>query len=297
MNLPDAVEEIMSWFDEARPMYGFCANNFVSMTHFEGMTPYTKNFLEAAKSAGCNSTDGFIGDVKLADLGEPVDFAWLSHSADREELIDAPPGATLAELLALSREQCPTVDDNLACCALMRIRQVPQREVRGRARYARVVYEASMACIYKTGRYMTARSYLGEQSDGRVLDLCSKNRPIKEVAEDRIYVALAKEQQFARRYEWTVRLAYGSAPSISLVTNPTGALEVFRLRDIPPGHRRRAALRHWVSEHWRSRGTEDAVKVRAHLRGEHKFNWNGLRCEICPSAFDVERAEQPRRAI
>lgn len=50
----------------------------------------------------------------------------------------------------------------------------------------------------------------------------------------------------------------------------------------------RSALVHWVEKHWRRRPDQDVddpsalVEVRRHLRGEKRFVWNGLSCEVVP---------------
>jgi hypothetical protein len=41
---------------------------------------------------------------------------------------------------------------------------------------------------------------------------------------------------------------------------------------------------------------QESVRVREHLRGATRFNWNGLLCEIKPSRYDIERATA-RKAI
>lgn len=105
-----------------------------------------------------------------------------------------------------------------------------------------------------------------------------------------IYLAREKMQQ------WRVYLGLEGQPGLELPTTPTGAAEVFRLRDIPEGRERRQALRHWVTEHWRtSRADPDEeTQVRAHLRGVQQFTWNGLRCRVTPSLTDREREQQLR---
>lgn len=83
------------------------------------------------------------------------------------------------------------------------------------------------------------------------------------------------------RLRWTVRLGVSGGASVSLFTDPQGAAETFRLRDVPAGAARRAAIRHWVEGHWRkNRGSAGEHEVRKHLRGASKFQWNGLSCEI-----------------
>lgn len=86
-----------------------------------------------------------------------------------------------------------------------------------------------------------------------------------------------------RRYHWSVLLGEGDGPRARFITDLTGVRETFRLRDIEAGRARRAALRHWVREHWRrsrSPSKSDRTWVREHLRGATKFSWNGLQCEI-----------------
>jgi hypothetical protein len=100
-----------------------------------------------------------------------------------------------------------------------------------------------------------------------------------------------------RRYLWSVLIGEAEdEPRARFVTDPLGVREVFRLRDVPPGKQRRAALLHWVRAHWRRRRqvTEaDKLWIRAHLRGAWSYTWNGLRCEIEPSELDVEEAQTP----
>lgn len=96
----------------------------------------------------------------------------------------------------------------------------------------------------------------------------------------------------ARGLFWSVLLGEGLGPRLRLFTSISGARDAFRLRDIPPGRSRRAALRHWVREHQRnvSDDTEaDRIWVSEHMRGATEFSWNGLRCRIEPSEFDLAR--------
>lgn len=93
------------------------------------------------------------------------------------------------------------------------------------------------------------------------------------------------------RYSWHV--AFGVAedgPRLLLPTNPGGCLSLFRDREKSETGRR-AALRHWVSNHYRDIETSqaDLVYVRDHLRGATNFDWRGLHCEILVSQFDLER--------
>ena len=97
------------------------------------------------------------------------------------------------------------------------------------------------------------------------------------------------------RYEWTVAFGYNTGPRITFFTDPVGAREAFRLRDIPNGRSRRAALRNWVSGHWRRKTDDEEAKswVKKHLRGAENFAWNSLRCRIAPPPFEVEQLSTP----
>lgn len=106
-------------------------------------------------------------------------------------------------------------------------------------------------------------------------------------------VQLALELWSLRPSQWRIYFSLDDRPGIELPTDPLGAQEAFRLRDIPEGRARRAALRHWVTEHWRQSRIETGIetKVREHLRGAQNFDWAGLHCRITPSVLDLERAK------
>lgn len=109
------------------------------------------------------------------------------------------------------------------------------------------------------------------------------------------FAKLALARQFARRYQWRVLFRdhpRGTA-TLALVTDPKGAREAFKLRDKPRGNKRRPALKHWVREHWRAtRGGTDSALVKAHLRGETRFTFEGMECLILPSEFDIEAVKK-----
>lgn len=113
---------------------------------------------------------------------------------------------------------------------------------------------------------------------------------------DAIGVALGFS--LAVRYEWTVWLGYADGPRIRFLSDPYGACEVFRLRDIPEGRQRRAALRHWVTQHWRKKRHDAEARswIERHLRGTVDFTWNGLRCRIQPSEFEIEEIAARKRS-
>jgi hypothetical protein len=140
-----------------------------------------------------------------------------------------------------------------------------------------------------------ALAYMGKHPNGleRWYDMSYRREASTEHAR-RIREALAI--QFAREVEWRVQIGYEGCPRISFSTDATGAQEVIALRDVPEGRSRRAALIHWVTEHWRKKRAGGEVKVREHLRGTTKFAWNGLNCVILPARDDLARLQTARRA-
>lgn len=102
--------------------------------------------------------------------------------------------------------------------------------------------------------------------------------------------ALAQSMALTYRYEWGAQFAIEGSARIIVPVTPEGALELFNDRDKPADHDRRAALRHWVSQHLRKKPGGDFSGVRAHLRGATTFNWRGFDVVLRPSQFDEERA-------
>ena len=92
---------------------------------------------------------------------------------------------------------------------------------------------------------------------------------------------------------WAVDLRYDTSQvgAVRLLTDPLGAREVFALRDIPNGAKRRAALRHWVRGHYRQSRVDPEARsyVNKHLRGVARFSWNGLECTIRPAITELEQ--------
>lgn len=103
------------------------------------------------------------------------------------------------------------------------------------------------------------------------------------------HIALIISMQFSARYDWHVTMRVGDGPRIALPTKPEHARKAFKARDLPEGRQRRAALRHWVSEHFRRPETDSPIGVRSHFRGADAFDWSGLACEIVPSEYDRDR--------
>lgn len=88
---------------------------------------------------------------------------------------------------------------------------------------------------------------------------------------------------------WLVKTRFDSmCPSLTLLTDPTGVKEFWKLRDVPDGRKRRAALLHWVENHWRQTRNDPDVEafVRKHMRGATQLTHGKFSAEITPSKRD-----------
>lgn len=58
--------------------------------------------------------------------------------------------------------------------------------------------------------------------------------------------------------------------------------DLFKLRDIPDGYKRRLALKHWVAKHMRRKPSnhDEITYVKKYLRGRKDFSWFGFSGEI-----------------
>lgn len=66
------------------------------------------------------------------------------------------------------------------------------------------------------------------------------------------------------------------------LTTLSSAKDIFKMRDIEPGMKRRSALKHFVSEHTRRCpiNKNETIQIARYLRGAEKFDWNGFKCVI-----------------
>ncbi len=102
---------------------------------------------------------------------------------------------------------------------------------------------------------------------------------------------------------WLVRTKFDAVcPSLTLLTDPTGVKEFWKLRDVPFGRKRRAALLHWVEEHWRQTRNDPDVElfVRKHMRGHTELTHGKFHAEISPSkqdSLDEQKAAEQREML
>jgi len=189
--------------------------------------------------------------------------------------------------------------------AFHRFRTVKPKEVRGIAKiFSPVMAEHAASVVYENGEKLAAVGVnaliAGNWVDARGTVNCWRDRGGFE--QSNLYDDQEREGRhftpmyatwvgLRQRYDWSVLLGYHGSNRVRLFTDPIGLRAVFKLRDLPEGRERRAALKHWVSAHWRRQRLDDDAKswVRKHIRGASEFAWEGLRCGIAPAAYDLEQ--------
>lgn len=257
----------------------------VPLTHFNGVDPSPAYPKELGSERLMRSHERLFfppGDVSWEDMnGLPYDISVIKLASEENE-------------------------GRKVLYEAIRNRRVPLKEVRGLfpLKTGRIIEHATTR-IHTDGTHQPCRFY-AEQRGGK---WCCVGQPYEVAPHDQKpleditqrSIEMLRSIAFTDFYEWKVCLGYPSLPTIGLTTDPAGVREVFKLRDLPNGASRRTALRHWVESHYRKSKPEnedydtEAIKVIAHLRGETKFTWNGLQCEIKPSEYDIRRAEKLRK--
>lgn len=273
MSYRDKIEDALLYLENAQEIRPPSKFYDVSKSHFDGarlfdIDPYGFEFIEPDTSP----------DVLE---GQPINYSFMNSVDDKK--------------------------DPEHRFTIQKIRAVDAKYVRGRVtRLAKLMIEHTALLVMSNGRAYPTRDFIG-YIGGRWVQIACINEMRQHTPIPQNRAANMDDKwdgrigcmiclQFYSRYEWVANVKIGSGPAIGFVTDPIGAREIFRLRDINPGKLRRAALRNWITEHWRKKRNDpnEATRVREHLRGNTKFNWNGLGVEIKPSRFDIERNDKIR---
>jgi hypothetical protein len=181
--------------------------------------------------------------------------------------------------------------------SLTRVRKVSAKAIRGKTRiFAPQILEWTIGIVDTRHRFSSQVKYFGSYNGGGSWRCLTTGNALDDDLQQKfpLYCGL----EFNKQLYWHVYLGIGLNPRLKFMTDAAGAMEAFKLRDVPPGKKRRASLRNWISAHWRKKHDDPdiMVAVRKHLRGTLKFDWNGLRCQIVPSLDAIRENEELRQA-
>lgn len=102
-------------------------------------------------------------------------------------------------------------------------------------------------------------------------------------------------------YEWSCYIKeYEDSIGVRIPIHPSSSKEVFMLRNLEKGAKRKKAICNFVQSHQRTvkgNGNERQVLVKKHLRGELKFKWRGLEVHIIPSQYDLNRIKTKKNPL
>lgn len=246
----------------------------LDLREWDGMQPYTGLYAEHVKAKQARERGSILTDVQPSDLGRPIRYASLTDAWDddgRERR------GRLGYVGAFARQAHP-------------------RELRGERLPFLSAYHcfAGLVLINPHGTYEGTVRRCSFHPRERVWVTWDRGVPSQQWKMDQFgrNMSMLLGMQFSARYEWHVKIGLPKAPRLSLPCSPGEARSLFKARDLPPGKERRAALRHWVSEHVRGRDTDEPTPVRQHLRGSTEFTMDQIECELVPSDFDREKVAE-----
>lgn len=253
--------------------------------------------------------------VPLSAFHRPIMIDPDFHLRSYAQVI--PPDATLKDLsmpLDFCSVQKPSDGDNDDIFQVNRFRQVSLKQVRGLVRVvATPIVQHSTLFMNRKHEFITFRMHYTRKSNGDWIRIDTDRFrqagydfyreveffPADERISDSQYLMLqtALGYQFTTEFDWHVAIGVKGGIHVLVPTDPKGAVEAFKDRDLPEGKKRRSSLVHWVSQHYRrafkqSDDSEVVALVRSHLRGETRFTWAGFDCQIIPSASDVRIYER-----
>jgi hypothetical protein len=248
----------------------------LDLRQWDAMQPITDTYAEIMKAKQASERGSILTNVQPSDLGRPIRYATLSDAWEEDgRKRNARSGyvgafCRQAQLHELRGVRLPFISAHHCFAGLVLITQ-------------HGTYEG---CVRMCSFHPRERVWITwDQGRGEQWKMDQFGR--------QMHMHLG--MQFSARYDWHVRLGLPGAPRLSLPCSPEEARALFKTRDLPPGKERRAALRHWVSEHMRGRGTDEPVAVRQHLRGSTEFTLDAIQCELVPSDFDREKLAEAVR--
>lgn len=173
------------------------------------------------------------------------------------------------------------------------VRSIKLSEARGKvARVFPKMLRAQIASFSEDGRCIAYENFFG-WGNGKWIDCLHEysNTYKGTNLTGTMFIPMMQSIALNQRYDWSAVFSLDGSHPVRLQTDTRGVLALFSDREKPESGDRRPAIRHWVKEHFRRRRSslDEYTTVRAHLRGNMKFNWRGFAVQICPSDYDRQK--------
>jgi hypothetical protein len=237
----------------------------------------------------CEETDNYRFSVPMQAMSGVLPVAmtdkWALHEGSSEDIElppvpDGAPGPFDISMVVRSRPEDGWPAGTLIFNRVARIERADARKA-GCTLFGPVMVRVQTVAARPDGIARTCTTFAAHIA-GRWINAAPALTPFADPGEQPDLIPFARSFARAVGERWTVSVGFNKGPRVRLLTDPTGVKEVFRLRDLPAGKDRRAALLHWVAEHYRRRRTnpDDLAWVRGHLRGAVEYEWAGFKCKI-----------------
>lgn len=113
-------------------------------------------------------------------------------------------------------------------------------------------------------------------------------------------IHMALQLSLTYDYEWSCYIKETpDSLGVRIPIHPSSSKEVFIMRNIPEGAKRKRAIVNFVKDHYRTitdfNNEERQILIKKHFRGDLKFNWRGLEVHITPSPYDLRTIQTSKK--
>lgn len=245
--------------------------DIVPISHFNAAELFLEEFIDN-KYFTTEEDRGYFPDVQVSDLDVPMDVCFIRTAMD-----DVADG------------------NDKGVYQVTRLRYIHPREIRGKVKiYHPLAHEITYGFFYMSGKVITAKDYIAPigKTWKRLTPTWAEGNGTKTDPQIHRVATMCCGIEFTNRYQWFLEIGYKDTKSIKVPCSIDALQEIFKLRDIADGKKRRDALRNWVCEHIRRTETRE-TKVRAHLRGSMNFTAGEWSFKIHPSRYDKQLNKEP----
>lgn len=213
------------------------------------------------------------------------------------------------------------ISENSGIVMLQKYRQLLLKELRGKNFHNGRIIEERNALLTKNDTWYTfEETYLSHKIGHKefIVPACLKKDYVYDIKEVKKRIKSDTHEEFQKKfwmsismqltfyYEWFAYIRENEKSiGFKIPINPESFEDIFKMAEFGnTASGRKKAIIHWVKSHLRNikekQNCNDnyrQVLVKKHLRGETKFNWNGLECHIIPAQYDLIKSQSKKKFI